>query len=60
LVILTAGDHALVSDGEDRTTLEEQRRALLRAYYAKRRRAAETRLAWRRIFALQNTPARRS
>jgi len=44
---------------DDRTTLEEQRRALLRAYYAKRRKAAETRLAWRRIFALQNTPARR-
>jgi hypothetical protein len=44
---------------DDATTLLDQRRALLRAYYAKRRRAAETRLAWRRIFALQNTPARR-
>lgn len=38
------------------TTLDEQRRALLRAYYRKRRRTAETQLAWRRIFALQNTP----
>jgi hypothetical protein len=57
LIRRTLGDVPCVS--EERTTLEEQRRALLRAYYAKRRRNAETRLAWRRIFALQNTPARR-
>lgn len=41
---------------EATTTLDDQRRALLRAYYRKRRRVAETQLAWRRIFALQNTP----
>lgn len=38
------------------TTLDGQRRALARAYFRKRRRDAEAKLAWRRIFSLQNTP----
>ena len=43
-----------------RATLDDQRRALLRAYYRKQRRQAEAKLAWRRIFALQNTPPDRN